>query len=398
MSTDSPISPKRAAQYRLCDPKYFSEKAKDRKNYSAAVRKYYRDQSSLLERYNEDREHLAPLSLMKSRKSDLESDKEKACDRERVLENVSFACNFALLIGKIVALIYSDSLSILSSMIDSFVDNTSNVVIWVTSRAVRNRDPYHYPRGRTRLVPLGLIIISVIMGVASLRVIVKSVEAVIKDEVDPKFFGKFNRSIVKENENGSYTATEVIKEVDWRVLGVMISTIVIKLVLGVTCYIAARFSPTITVLAQDHRNDCLSNTVAVACGMLGAEYWKHIDSIGAILISIYIAVSWLVTGHEQIAILTGHTAPPYFISRIIKVCVDHDEQILHVDAVTVYHFGTQFIVEVDIVLDEKMTVRRSHDISEPLQRKIEHLDDVERAFVHVDYQTKHTSSIEHKEV
>lgn len=40
-------------------------------------------------------------------------------------------------------------------------------------------------------------------------------------------------------------------------------------------------------------------------------------------------------------------------------------------------------VEMEIVLPGDMTVRESHDIALALQHKIEGLDEVERAFVHV---------------
>lgn len=40
-------------------------------------------------------------------------------------------------------------------------------------------------------------------------------------------------------------------------------------------------------------------------------------------------------------------------------------------------------VEMEIVLPGAMTVRESHDIALALQHKIEGLDEVERAFVHV---------------
>lgn len=42
-------------------------------------------------------------------------------------------------------------------------------------------------------------------------------------------------------------------------------------------------------------------------------------------------------------------------------------------------------MEVEVVLPEDMTVREAHDIGLSLQRKIEQLDSVERAFVHIDY-------------
>ena len=105
--------------------------------------------------------------------------------RERILAKLSLFLNVLLLVAKTAAVILSGSLSIISSLVDSAVDITSGLVIWQTSRAIANRDPYLYPRGRTRLEPLALVIISVVMAVASVQMIVQSVEASIRGDVKP---------------------------------------------------------------------------------------------------------------------------------------------------------------------------------------------------------------------
>jgi divalent metal cation (Fe/Co/Zn/Cd) transporter len=51
-------------------------------------------------------------------------------------------------------------------------------------------------------------------------------------------------------------------------------------------------------------------------------------------------------------------------------------------------------VEVDIVLDGDMRLREAHDIGESLQIKLEALDLVDRAHVHLDFETTH--EIEHR--
>ena len=47
------------------------------------------------------------------------------------------------------------------------------------------------------------------------------------------------------------------------------------------------------------------------------------------------------------------------------------------------------IVEVDIVMDERKSLKETHDVAEGLQTKLESLPDVERCYVHVDYETSH---------
>lgn len=64
-----------------------------------------------------------------------------------------------------------------------------------------------------------------------------------------------------------------------------------------------------------------------------------------------------------------------------------------VDTCRAYYAGNQLFVEVDIVLPPTMKLRESHDIGEALQVKLESLTEVERAFVHVDYETLHKPEV-----
>lgn len=54
------------------------------------------------------------------------------------------------------------------------------------------------------------------------------------------------------------------------------------------------------------------------------------------------------------------------------------------------------LVEVDIVLPPEMLLHEAHDIGEALQHKLEMLPEVERAHVHLDYETDHGPEDEHK--
>ncbi|KAH3827307.1 hypothetical protein DPMN_129238 [Dreissena polymorpha] len=96
--------------------------------------------------------------------------------------------------------------------------------------------------------------------------------------------------------------------------------------------------------------------------------------------------------------IVGHTATSEFISKITWLCIDHHKKIQKVDTVRAFHFGNNFLVEVDIVLPPDMTLREAHDIAEPLQQKIESQPEVERAFVHIDYEFNHHPNTEHKRV
>ena len=49
---------------------------------------------------------------------------------------------------------------------------------------------------------------------------------------------------------------------------------------------------------------------------------------------------------------------------------------------------SSFLVEVEIVMTPETPLSESHDVGIVLQHKIERLEQVERCFVHVDYQQR----------
>lgn len=85
----------------------------------------------------------------------------------------------------------------------------------------------------------------------------------------------------------------------------------------------------------------------------------------------------------------GRGAPPEFLAKITYLAAQHSPQILRVDTVRAYHFGVRYLCEVDIVLPEDMLLREAHDIGEGLEKKIEALEEVERAYVHLDWEYDH---------
>jgi len=61
------------------------------------------------------------------------------------------------------------------------------------------------------------------------------------------------------------------------------------------------------------------------------------------------------------------------------------QPIRHIQSLHAYYAGDKLNVEVDVVLDEGMRLRDSHDLGESLQYVLESVPSVERAWVHLDY-------------
>lgn len=334
------------------------------KHVSKRARSFYKCQDELIKSFETIRYE------MEEDKTDMKVLRKKVSSYAKL----TFFANLVLLVIKIIAVVMSGSVSLISSLVDSSVDLISGIVIWVMARLVKKTDPYLYPQGRTKLEPIAVVILSVIMAVASLHLVEETIEKTIQ---------------LAGGESEPPT-------MEWVTVGISCTTVVVKLVL----YLICRKVPhqTIQALAQDHRNDVLSNSAAIIFGYIGSKEMQaqinnstpelvYLDPVGAILICIYISISWCHTGWGQIKMLTGHTAKPDFLSKITWLTLDHHEKIQKVNSVRAFHFGNNFLVEVEILLPAAMTVTEACDISKPLEEKLEHLTEVERAFVHIDYDT-----------
>ena len=111
--------------------------------------------------------------------------------------------------------------------------------------------------------------------------------------------------------------------------------------------------------------------------------------MGAILLSVLIAFLWTRTAYSEFQLLIGVSAETSFLQHITYVSMTHSPLITSLDTVRAWHSGPRLIVEVDIVMERTMTLQETHDVAEELQTKLESLPDVERCYVHVDYETSH---------
>lgn len=151
--------------------------------------------------------------------------------------------------------------------------------------------------------------------------------------------------------------------------------------------------------AEDHRNDILTNSLGLVGGYLAAKvagmWW--IDPLIALLLSLFVAYNWLGSAHEQLWLLVGQSASPELLNKLTLMAHNHDNRIEKVDTVRAYTVGSKFFAEVHIVMRPETLLHVAHDVGEALEKDIEHYfeEEIERAFVHIDYEWNHMPRDEH---
>ncbi|XP_062168818.1 metal tolerance protein 10-like isoform X3 [Alnus glutinosa] len=283
---------------------------------------------------------------------------------EKMAVYVSNIANLVLFVAKVYASIQSRSLAVIASTMDSLLDLLSGFILWFTAHAMRKPNQYNYPIGKKRMQPVGIIVFASIMATLGLQILIEGVRQLMsksKPETDPE----------KEK---------------W-MIGIMVSVTIVKFVLMVYC---RRYKNEIVrTYAQDHFFDVVTNSVGLAAAVLAIRYYWWIDPTGAILIALYTMNTWTKTVIENVRSLVGRTAPPEFLAKLTYLIWNHHENIKHIDTVRAYTFGNYYFVEVDVVLPKDMPLNKAHNIGETLQEKLEKLPEVERAFVHIDFEYTH---------
>ncbi|KAL7613538.1 hypothetical protein Lser_V15G06485 [Lactuca serriola] len=323
-------------------------------------KEYYEKQFAALKSFEE-------VDCLHATTNDINTEEEdliEEAQHERAI-NISNWANIFLLALKIYATVQSGSLAIAASTLDSLLDLMAGAILWFTHLSMKSINIYKYPIGKLRVQPVGIIIFAAIMATLGFQVLIQAVEQLIRNSPSEKM-----------ND----------LQLIW-LYAIMLTATGVKLVLYIYCRSSG--NKIVRAYAKDHYFDVVTNLVGLVAAVLGDEFYWWIDPAGAIVLAVYTISNWSGTVIENAVSLVGQTAPPDFLQTLTYLVLRHHPKISRVDTVRAYTFGVLYFVEVDIELPEDLPLKEAHGIGESLQIKIEELPEVERAFVHLDYECDH---------
>lgn len=295
-----------------------------------------------------------------------DDEKEKRQKAERHAKwaiNVNVIANILLLAAKGGAVMFSSSLSLIASLVDSALDLLCTVIIYTTNKLVGwriKRLRRKFPVGRRRLEPLGILVFSIIMIISFLQILQESVKKLLP--------------------GGPKKAAEL----PITAIGALVATVVVK---GIIWFGCIRVKTTqVQALAQDCKTDVVFNTFSLLFPLIGhrANIW-WLDPLGAAVLSLFIIYDWTSTLFENVIRLSGSAVDDRLLQKITFLAWRFAPIVKSYKCITAYHAGDGVWVEIDIMLDPKTSLDHAHDIAETLQYCCEGLTEVDRAFVTMDY-------------
>ena len=149
---------------------------------------------------------------------------------------INLAANAVLLVGKIIVIVLTSSLSVLASLVDAALDFLSTAIVWTTTKLISRQNQHAYPVGRRRLEPIGVLVFSVIMITAFFQVALQC----------------FNRLTSGDHSIVHLSPSAIV---------IMASTVVIKFGCWLWCRLVKNSS--VQALAQDAMTDVIFNIFSI---------------------------------------------------------------------------------------------------------------------------------------
>ncbi|MFQ5737289.1 MAG: cation diffusion facilitator family transporter [Thermodesulfobacteriota bacterium] len=271
---------------------------------------------------------------------------------------LNIAGNTALFAIKLAAGVLSGSIAIISDALNSLNDIAASVATFVCVKISDKRADEGHPFGHSRAEPIAGLIIAVLAGILGFEVIRTSVERLLGGaEVEVSLF----------------------------TLAVPVVTMVTKGLMGTHFGRVARAvkSPALRATAMDSYMDVLVAFAALV-GIIGVKTgYPLFDPVAGLVISFWIMYAGYRIGMENIAYLMGQ-APSNHMMEEIKAGALRIPGVNAINTARAHYVGNFIHVEIHVEVDKDLPTMESHAIGKKVEREIEGIGSIEKAFVHID--------------
>ena len=252
---------------------------------------------------------------------------------------IGIGLNLLLFLGKLLAGLFSGSVSVMADAVNNLSDASSSVVTLVGFKLSEKPADDGHPYGHARIEYIAGLIGAAMILVKS------SVEKILNPE-----------------------------PVDFSVLTIAIlaASILIKLWMAAFNKKLGRtiHSPTLEATAADSRNDVITTAAVLLAGVVGRLTNLHIDGFAGLAVAIFILWSGIGIAKDTIDPLLGAAPDPELVHRIRDRVLSYDKVLgIHDLIVHDYGPGRQF-ASVHVEMDSHEDPLVCHNIIDDIERDI----------------------------
>jgi len=266
--------------------------------------------------------------------------------------------NSILFLAKLIVGLSANSLAVLSDAFNSLTDVLSSIGILIAVKVSNKKGDKDHPFGHHRAEPIAGLFVAIFAGILGFEIIKKAIES----------FSTPHKPLI--------LLPAVI---------VLVFTMSVKIIMS---YVFVRSgkkfnSPAVYASGIDSRNDILVSLIALV-GVVTTRFGRYyLDDITAILIGLFIIYSGYKIAKANMDYLMGKAPPKGIINKIKKSALSI-RGVKGINEVKAHYVGNFVHIEVHIEVNKGLKTIKSHAIGKEVQRKIESLESIDRAFIHID--------------
>lgn len=271
---------------------------------------------------------------------------------------IMIICNAFLFVIKITAGILSNSMAVISDAVNSLTDIISSIIIFFAVKTSSKQADEGHPFGHHRAEPIAGLIVAIFAGILGFEILHTSA---------------FKLMEKHEHRIGIFTIITLLLSIGMK----LIMSVYFKKVSS------RNNSPALLASSIDSRNDVYISATALAGVIFGFYGYTQVDDIAAIIISFWIVYSGYKIGVQNIDYLMGKQPEPDIMEEIKKKA-GGVSGVIGIRDVRAHYVGNYIHVEIHISLDQHLTMIQAHTIGENVQREVESIVSIHKAFVHID--------------
>ena len=277
---------------------------------------------------------------------------------------VSIAVNLLLSLGKLAAGLIAHSGAMVSDAVHSASDIFSTVIVIIGLKLSGKAADREHPYGHERMECVAAIVLAVVLLITGL------------------FIGLAGARKILSAQSEALPVPGALA-----LAAALVSIAVKEAMFWYTRAHARRLaSPALMADAWHHRSDALSSVGALV-GIAGARMGLAVlDPLASVVICAFIAKAAFDIFRDAIDKMVDHSADSA-TEAAVRACVAGHSEVRRIDVLRTREFGSRLYIELEIALDESLTLAQAHTVAESVH------DDVERAFPQVKHIMVHVNPV-----
>lgn len=274
---------------------------------------------------------------------------------------ISICINLVLSVFKLIAGIIAQSGAMISDAVHSASDVFSTLIVMVGVTASSKASDRNHPYGHERMECVASIILAVILFATGAGI---------------------GLSAARKMMDGNYSGIAVPGML--ALIAAVISIAVKEWMYWYTKKTAKRIhSGALMADAWHHRSDALSSVGAFA-GIFGARLgFPIMDPLASAVICIFIMKASIDIFRDAMDKMVDKACDAKTVDQMISVAYDHP-QVKAVDDLRTRMFGARSYVDLEIAVDETLSLKEAHQIAEDVHDAVEYtFPEVKHCMVHV---------------